>query len=293
MSWPTFSPSKLRPRDAESPTRFFAAEDGSDPPIKNNEAWALCSLRLGGKNHSGRMKLIRLVLSLAARAVAAVAADAPAATTLNVLVVGGGSSHAFAKWWGEVDLALLNAMPGVKASYTEDTDSIVPMLATTDVLYLANNKPFTQEATRNAIMDFARAGRGGVILGHAGMWYSWNDWAEFNSVIAGGGARGHDRVAPFEVKVTAPTHPIMKDVPATFQVSDELYWYIPEPAGTPIKVLATVSSPSKKAEFPSIFVVDLPKARIAGIALGHDAGSHDTPAYRQLLKNTILWAAGR
>ena len=41
------------------------------------------------------------------------------------------------------------------------------------------------------------------------------------------------------------------------------------------------------------FVVDLPKARIAGIALGHDAGSHETDAYRQLLKNAILWAAGR
>ncbi|MEO8453278.1 MAG: hypothetical protein ABI647_26050 [Gemmatimonadota bacterium] len=36
-----------------------------------------------------------------------------------------------------------------------------------------------------------------------------------------------------------------------------------------IKTLATVHSPSKNVDFPSVFVVELPNARIAGIALGN------------------------
>ena len=233
----------------------------------------------------------------AATSLAALAADAPTANPagapLNVLIVGGGSSHNFTNWWGKVDLAFLNSLPGVKATYTEATDSIVPTLATTDVLYLANNKPFTNVLTRKAIMDFATSGKGGILLGHAGMWYSWRDWPEFNTVLVGGGSRAHTPLGPFEVKVTEPTHPIMKDVPATFKVTDELYYQTTEPAGTPIKTLATAFSSVRNTNFPSIFIVELPKARIAGIALGHDGGSHDTDAYKQILKNAIHWVADK
>jgi type 1 glutamine amidotransferase len=35
------------------------------------------------------------------------------------------------------------------------------------------------------------------------------------------------------------------------------------------------------------------KARIAGIALGHDARAHDLPAFQTLLKNAVAWAAGK
>jgi type 1 glutamine amidotransferase len=63
--------------------------------------------------------------------------------------------------------------------------------------------------------------------------------------------------------------------------------------GTPIHVLATAYSKLKNTAFPSIFVVEHPKARIVGIALGHDGRVHDLPVYHQLLKNSVLWVAGR
>jgi type 1 glutamine amidotransferase len=108
----------------------------------------------------------------------------------------------------------------------------------------------------------------------------------------GGASRGHDRLGEFEVKVLTPTHPIMKDVPATFRITDELYYFNPDPAGAPLQILAQTSiSTGTKKEHPSVWVVGHPKARIAAIALGHDARAHDLPAFKTLLQNAVNWAA--
>jgi type 1 glutamine amidotransferase len=40
-----------------------------------------------------------------------------------------------------------------------------------------------------------------------------------------------------------------------------------------------------------VWIVKHPKARIAGIALGHDAKAHDLPAFKALLQNAVKWAA--
>jgi type 1 glutamine amidotransferase len=139
-------------------------------------------------------------------------------------------------------------------------------------------------------MDFADSGKG-LLLVHPALWYNWNDWPEYNRVLCGGGSRGHDPLNEFEVTVTEPGHPLMKGVPTKFTVRDELYWFQPDTNGTSIKVLATAHSPSKNKDFPMVFIVEHPKARIVGIALGHDGGAHDVPAYQQLLKNSFQWAA--
>jgi len=76
-------------------------------------------------------------------------------------------------------------------------------------------------------------------------------------------------------------------------VHDELYWFEPDPQGTPIKVLAMAHSPSKNKDFPMVFVVEHPKARIVGIALGHDDSTHQDLAYQRLLRNALVWAASK
>ena len=166
------------------------------------------------------------------------------------------------------------------------------MLKNVDVLIISNNKPFTDDATKAAIMRHVRTGKGLIGL-HPGLWYNWADWPEYNRQIMGGGSRGHDHYGEFEVTVTQPEHPLMRGMPARFTVKDELYWFEPDSTGPPLKVLATAHSPSKDKSFPMVFVVEQSKARIAGIALGHDAGAHELPAYQRLLRNAVLWAAGR
>jgi putative heme-binding domain-containing protein len=207
----------------------------------------------------------------------------------RILIVGAGSSHDFQKWFLEADSQTL-AIAGAKVQTSSDPNELDKFLDSLDVLYLSNNAPFTNQSTRQAILNFASTGKG-VLLVHPALWYNWNDWPEYNRTLCGGGSRGHDRYAPFQVTVTDPGHPLMRGVPSQFTVSDELYWFEPDTTGTPIKILATAHSPSKNRDFPMVFVVEHPKARIVGIALGHDGSAHESAAYRTLLVNALKWAA--
>lgn len=211
----------------------------------------------------------------------------------RVLLAGGGSSHDFQKFFNESDTATLKA-GGYTVQYTENFQTAADKLAEADVLVFSTNQgSFANVTFRAALDQFAAKGKGIVLL-HAGMWYNFKDWPGFNKVYAGGGSRGHDNLSkPFGVTVRQPAHPIMKGVPATFELTDELYYMIPDPAGSPIDVLAEATSVQSGKVFPSIFTVKHDKARIAGIALGHDARAHDLPAFQTILKNAVAWASGK
>jgi putative heme-binding domain-containing protein len=236
-----------------------------------------------------------------ASANAAVAADVRTSTAAGapltwgagpkVLLVGGGSAHDFNRFFNRADSEILKAA-GCSVNYTEDAAVTARELPRVDVVVLSVNKAgWDTPDVRKAIFDFADAGKGIVLL-HAGVWLNYPRWPEYNAKIVGGASRGHDRLGEFEVKVLTPTHPIMKDVPATFRITDELYYFNPDPAGAPLQILAQTSiSTGTKKEHPSVWVVGHPKARIAAIALGHDARAHDLPAFKTLLQNAVNWAA--
>ncbi|WP_395749279.1 PVC-type heme-binding CxxCH protein [Prosthecobacter sp.] len=216
----------------------------------------------------------------------------------KVLVIGGGSSHNFAEFFGKTDVATLKAA-GFSANYTEDRDQAAAELANADVAIISVNRKFFDTAVyRKALFDFAAAGKGIVML-HPGTWYGFGSWPELNAQIVGGGARGHDRIHPFDVKAVKADHPIMAGVPASFTVEDELYYVNAEPdkipAGTSkITVLAETSPSDKyKAPHPSVWITNHPKAKIVGIALGHDARVHYLKPYQQILTNAAKWASGK
>src|SRR4029453_13613670 len=104
------------------------------------------------------------------------------------------------------------------------------------------------------------------------------------------------RIAAFSVNVLKPEHPVMKGVPATFTVEDELYYLNAEPEKVPqrtaaIDVLAE-TSPSVKFQKPppAVWTTSHPSARIVGITLGHDQRVHDLDAFKTLLVNAVRWA---
>ena len=208
----------------------------------------------------------------------------------RVLLVGGGSSHDFVKFFGAADKATLAPHVGW-VDFTQNANGVAPILNHVDVLVWSANQPVSA-ATREALLAYANAG-GAIIALHPGTWYAWNDFPEWNLQIIGGGTRGHDKLGPFTVKITNPAHAITKGVAASFEITDELYNYNADPAGTPIEVLAEATSPKTGRTFPQVFVVKHPKARIVGITLGHDARAHDLPEYQALLKNAVRWASGK
>jgi type 1 glutamine amidotransferase len=214
---------------------------------------------------------------------------------VHVLIVGGGSSHDFDRWWKEADTKTLAEAkePRFAPLYSSDPAEAARMMADADVLLLATNQPgFSAPAVRAALLAHVEAGKGIVLL-HAGVWYNFKDWPEFNTTYVGGGARSHDKLGEFEATITQPNHPLMKGVPVKFKVTDELYHMAADAKGTPIEVLATATSPITGKTFPSIWIVKHPKARIVAIALGHDGRVHDLEAYKTLLRNATQWVSDR
>jgi uncharacterized protein len=207
----------------------------------------------------------------------------------RVLIVGGGSSHDFAEWFQRSDSATLTAA-GARVRYTEAVDQILPALADTDVLYLSNNQPLADPALRTGIFELVGAGKG-LIVGHAAGWYNWRDWPEYNRQLVGGGTRAHARYGEFRVDVVAPDHPIMRGVPASFTLRDELYRFNPDPEGAAVTVLATAREEATGTVYPIVWTVQNAAGRIVVNTLGHDGESHNHPAYQRILQNSLRWAS--
>jgi type 1 glutamine amidotransferase len=210
----------------------------------------------------------------------------------RVLLVGGGSSHDFGKFFNGTDSATLTAA-GFSVQYTESSAITASELKNVDVLLMSTNQGgFPTPEFRAALTEHTEAGKGVVLL-HPAVWYNWGAWPDYNARFVAGGSKGHDRIREFKVTTKGQNHPLLKDVPASFAITDELY-YVHLVPDAPVDVLleTEVAEGTKKAH-PSVWVVKHPKARIACIALGHDARAHDLPAFKTLLTNAANWASGK
>ena len=209
---------------------------------------------------------------------------------MRILLVGGGSSHDFVKWYGGTDRATLAAQKPGWIDFTQNANGVPAILKDIDILGWSANQPVSSE-TCAALLDFAASGKG-IVAMHPGTWYAWKNFPQWNKEIIGGGTRGHDALGEFEVEVVAPSHPVMAGLPARFKITDELYNFTPDPEGAPIEVLAQTTSPKTGKTFPQVWIVKHPKSRVVCITLGHDGRAHDLPEYQTLIKNAFRWAAG-
>ena len=218
-------------------------------------------------------------------------AGAYAKAPIRVLMVGGGASHDFNTWYKDADVATLEKDGFAEVTYTDDVSQILDHLSTVDVLLLTNNQPINDPATREAIFDFVKAGKG-LVLAHAALWYNWADWPEYNQTLVSGGSRGHDPYGAFTVSIVKK-HPVVKGVDKTFELKDELYYQKVDAAGPGVTVLAEAKNKESGDSFPSVFIVNNADARIVGIALGHDGEAHNLDNYKIMLKNAVKWTANK
>ncbi len=216
----------------------------------------------------------------------AVTAPAPAA----VLIFGGGSSHDFERWFAGADARTLAAL-GREVAYSEDPRALARALDGLALLVLCANQPLEDPTLRAALLAGVEHGQG-LLLVHAATWFNWADWPAFNRDLAGGGARSHEDYGAFDVRAVVGGHPLLRGVPGSFTITDELYRFEPDPAGA-IEVLAIGRSPASGAEFPVVWTKTHGAGRIAAITLGHDGAAHEHPAYRRLLENAARWLVER
>jgi putative membrane-bound dehydrogenase-like protein len=204
---------------------------------------------------------------------------------ITLLMTGGGSSHDFMRWFAREDGGAFHQSGPASIYYTEDLTEVVDKISWADIMLIANNQAVPDDA-REAIIMHANKGKG-LLINHPGTWYNWKDWPAYNKDLVAGGSRGHDAFGEFEVIVKSPDHPVMKDVPATFRIVDELYHWEKDPDAVDIDVLAVGKSPKSGKEYPVVWVVNHPKAAIVCNTLGHDGKAHLLPAYKQILANSL------
>jgi len=217
-------------------------------------------------------------------------AETRTAGSVRVLLAGGGSSHHFPRDFLATDSKTLGAVGGLEVAATPNLQETLTLLPQADVVvFSGNHRQYGKPEFQKALNDFADAGKGIVIL-HAATWLNYPKETGYNNRFVGGGTRSHGR-GDVEVIAKISDHPVMKDVPAKFTISDESY-HIVLNENADVEILAENGPDSvTKKPHPSVWIVKDPKTRIVCITHGHDDKSHANPAYQTLLINAVKWVS--
>ena len=151
------------------------------------------------------------------------------------------------------------------------------------------NEPDPSEAAKAGLLKYVKEG-GNVVALHFAC-SSFQDWKEYGDMLGRvwvKGVGGHGPFGEFSVKIKDTKHPITKDL-KDFKTADELYAKLSGDAE--IQVLATADSDWSGKTEPIVFTRAYGKGRVLQNVLGHGLDSKQNPAYQQLLRRCVEWAA--
>jgi type 1 glutamine amidotransferase len=151
------------------------------------------------------------------------------------------------------------------------------------------------ETAKSNLRAFVESGKGVVVLHHALLNYqTWSWWSE---EVVGGRYRlqTEGRFPSSSVKdhqtmemTPAAEHPVLKGI-GPFQIVDEAYKNMFQ--SPRIKPLLVTDHPASDSTLAWIGPGD--SFRVIAIQLGHGHSAFGHPAYRALVHNAVVWAAGR
>jgi len=215
----------------------------------------------------------------------------PKLPPLRTLVVTGGHDYEpsfYTVFEGYDDLAWIHAVSNTTAFKSDIRKKY-------DVLVLYDMSSDLDENGRKNLRDFVESGKGVVVLHHAIADYpAWPWW--YKEVVGGkyfvqpegntpGSTYKHDQ--DLFVRPTG-NHPITNPI-GPIHIRDEAYkgmWINPDN-----KVLLKTDHPA--SDGPLMWISPYEKSHVVYLELGHDAYAHRHPAYKALVRNSILWSAGR
>ena len=165
----------------------------------------------------------------------------------------------------------------------------------TDVLVLYDHIQHLEPERQQHLRAFVESGKGVVILHHAICdSVNWPWWYEevaggrwLFEPIEGRPATSYKHDEDILVRPVGE-HPITKGM-RSFRIWDETYkglWISPK-----VKVLLETDHP--RSDGPLAWISPYQKSRVVYLQLGHDRNAHLNPNYRRLVRNAILWSAGR
>ena len=220
-----------------------------------------------------------------------IAVGQPKADRLRVLVVTGGhdfETSFYTVFEGYDDLVWAHATSN-QAAFKSDIRQKF------DVLVLYDYSQELDEKGRKNLRDFVESGKGVVVLHHAICDYQ--DWEWWYKEVVGGkyllkpeGAMPASTYKHDEELFVKPVirHPITDGI-GSIHIWDETYkgkWI-----SASNTVLLTTDNPT--CDPPVAWISSYPKSRVVYVALGHDGAAFRHPAFRALVRNSILWSASR
>jgi len=241
-----------------------------------------------------RTVLLLLILLTIVTGVSAAETD----SKLKVLVVTGG--HGFEKepffkmFTEDAGIALTSAEHSKTNATVYERDDLLDF----DVVVLYDMPKTITEPQKAKFLSLFDKGIGLVVLHHALV--SYQHWPDYERIIGGRypEADGKSGLVTAEVgyqhDVDIPVVIVAKDHPVTrglkdFTIHDEIYWgFRVTPDVTP---LLTTTHP--KSGKPLAWTRAQGKSRIVYLQLGHDHSAYENPNYRQLVAQSIRWAARR
>lgn len=205
---------------------------------------------------------------------------------MRVLVVTGGHAYPpafYTLFEGYGDLRWSHA--------TTQAQAFNAKLKNFDVLVLHDMYEQIGEAEQKHLRAFVESGKGVVSIHHSIVDYtSWPWWQE--EVIGGKYHRAKSTFKEDVDLVARPVkgaaHPVIARI-GPLTVNDEVYkgmWHSPK-----IKVLMETDHPLN--DRPVVYIGPHEKARAVYIQLGHGEATFRNPGYRRLVRQAMVWAAGR
>jgi type 1 glutamine amidotransferase len=211
------------------------------------------------------------------------------ADAVRVLLVTGGHDHDISFY------SVLDGYDDIAARVDSHPGALAGSFEGTDVVVLYDMPVEMTPEQRDALRGFVEGGGGVVALHHAiagrTRWRWW--WEEvlggryLTAPEDGRPASTYQHDVEMRVEVAAE-HPVTEGV-TSFRILDETYkgmWISPE-----VEVLLTTDHPT--SDGPVAWVGPYENARIVYVQLGHGREAHLHPAYRRLVRNAVLWVAGR
>lgn len=155
----------------------------------------------------------------------------------------------------------------------------------------------------DAFKEYIEKGAGGWVgLHHASLLGDFDGfamWPWFHQYM--GGIKFRDYIPKFAsgvVHVEDRTHPCMKGVPESFVISKEEWYSYDRSPRTNVHVLASVDEASyapatnvRMGDHPVIWTNPHVPARNVYVFMGHGPDLFESPAFTNILRNAVLWAA--
>jgi type 1 glutamine amidotransferase len=187
--------------------------------------------------------------------------------------------------------------PTVEITQTEDIELLhYDNLKQYDVLVMVQMKVEggePPEFVKEGILQFLKDG-GGLVVTHFAVAnvQNWRDSIGIYGAMWVSGKSTHGPYHEFRVDIKDETHPIVEGV-RPFTTNDELYYNLLMRSDVHVIMTANEERFGHTIAEPMLTTHYVHNARCVYFALGHDAESSKTPEFRQILVQSIEWAACR